>query len=165
MGRAIVMRKRVIDSTPEGSKVPTATQLWLDLDSMAVVEVTSEEKDFPIESALLPGQQRGWRAAEPGSQTIRLRFDRPQRLTRIQLSFEEMQMTRTQEFVLRYSSDGGGSFRDIVRQQWNFSAPDSLREVEDYTVDLSGVTALELTIVPDTSGGPAHATLLSLRLA
>jgi hypothetical protein len=55
--------------------------------------------------------------------------------------------------------------RDIVRQQWNFAAPDATREVEDYAVELSAVAVLELTIVPDTSGGPALASLLSLRLA
>ena len=159
------MRKRIIDSTQESSQPKSEDQRWLDLEALAAVEVTSEEKEFPIESALLPGVQPGWRAATPGSQTIRVRFDQPQKLTRIQLCFEEMQMTRMQEFVLRYLPDSGGAFRDIVRQQWNFSGPDSLREVEDYTVELSGVTALELTIVPDTSGGPAHASLLSLRLA
>ncbi len=159
------MRKSIIASTQDSSQPKSEDQRWLDLEAIAAVEVTSEEKEFQIESALLPGVQPGWRAATPGSQTIRLRFDRPQKLTRIQLNFEEIQMTRTQEFVLRYSSDAGGRFRDIVRQQWNFSGPDSLREVEDYTLDLSGVTALELTIVPDTSGGPAHASLLSLRVA
>ena len=159
------MRKRIIASTQDSRQPKFEDQRWLDLEALAAVEVTSEEKEFPIESALLPGVQPGWRAATPGSQTIRLRFDQPQKLTRIQLRFEEMQMTRTQEFVLRYSSDSEGAFRDVVRQQWNFSGPDSLREVEDYTVELPGVTALELTIVPDTSGGPAHASLLSLRLA
>jgi hypothetical protein len=159
------MRKRVIASVPQRSQLADPTQRWLDLESMAMVEVTSEEKEFPIESALLPGEQRGWRAAVPGSQTVRLLFDQPQRLTRICLSFEERQTTRTQEFVLRFSSDAGDSFRDIVRQQWNFSAPDATREVEDYALQLSDVKVLELTIVPDTSGGPAPASLLSLRLA
>jgi hypothetical protein len=159
------MRKRVIASTQEGSQVQSEDQRWLDLETIAAVEVTSEEKGFPIESALFRGEQTGWRASVPGPQTIRLRFDQPQWLTRIQLCFKETQMTRTQEFVLRYSTDASGALRDIVRQQWNFSAPDSVREVEDYTVELSGVTALELTIVPDTSGGPALASLLSLRLA
>jgi hypothetical protein len=37
-------------------------------------------------------------------------------------------------------------------------------ETEDYAVDLSGVTVLELNIVPDTSGGDARASLLGLRL-
>ena len=159
------MRKRVIASTPEDSQVKSKDQRWLNVESIASVEVTSEETGFPIQSALVPGNQRGWRAAAPGSQTIRLQFDQPQRLSRIQLCFEETQINRTQEFVLRCSSDAGGAPRDIVRQQWNFSVPDSVREVEDYTVELSGVTELELTIVPDTSRGPARATLFSLRLA
>jgi hypothetical protein len=159
------MRKRIIASTQDSSQPKPEDQRWLDLEALATVEVTSEEKEFPIESALLSGVQAGWRAATPGSQTVRLRFDKPQKLSRVQLRFEEMQMTRTQEFVLRYSSDSEGAFRDIVRQQWNFSGPDSLREMEDYTVDLPDVAALELTIVPDISGGPAHASLLSLRLA
>ena len=39
------------------------------------------------------------------------------------------------------------------------------REVEDYEIDLDGVTALELRIVPDISGGSARASLAQLRLA
>jgi len=81
------------------------------------------------------------------------------------LVFEDSENTRTQEFVLRWSPDAERSFREIVRQQWNFSPPGSVRETEDYTVELSAVTALELTIVPDKSGGAARASLASLRLA
>jgi hypothetical protein len=81
------------------------------------------------------------------------------------LVFEDSETTRTQEFVLRWSPDSGHSFREIVRQQWNFSSPDSAREIEDYTVELSGVTVLELIIAPDKSGGAARASLESLRLA
>ena len=65
-------------------------------------------------------------------------FHEPQRLRRIRLVFEDTKNTRTQEFVLRWSPGTGRSFREIVRQQWNFSSPDSVREIEDYTVDLSG---------------------------
>jgi hypothetical protein len=103
--------------------------------------------------------------ANPGTQTIRLIFDEPIKLRRIRLVFEDSENTRTQEFVLQWSADGGHSFREIVRQQWNFSSPDSVREVEDYAVDLSAVTVLELIIVPDKSGGAARASLASLRLA
>jgi hypothetical protein len=159
------MRKRIVATHPPGSQVDSGKQSWLDLDRLATVEVTSEDKDFPIDAALLPGGERGWRAATSGAQTIRLLFDQPQRLTRIWLSFEEGQTTRTQEFVLRFSRDKGVSFRDIVRQQWNFAAPDATREMEDYAVDLSDVGILELTIVPDVSGGPARASLVALRLA
>jgi hypothetical protein len=156
------MRKRQISPTP--ASVRPSSESWLDVDGAASVEVTSEENGFPIESALL-GVEGGWRAADAGTQTIRLIFDEPQKLRRIWLIFEDSENTRTQEFVLRWSSDSGNSFREIVRQQWNFSPPESVREVEDYAVELSEVTALELSIMPDTSGGAARATLTSLRVA
>src|SRR2546425_12848897 len=116
------MRKRLITPIPQDA--PPRDEGWLDLDGAAVVEVTSEEKDYPVESALVSGEMRGWRAASPGTQTIRLLFDQPQRLRRISLVFEETETERTQEFVLRWSPDGGRSFREIVRQQWNFSPLD-----------------------------------------
>jgi hypothetical protein len=156
------MRKRLI--TPSPQDAAPRDESWLDLDRAAVVEVTSEEKEHPVEAALVSGGMRGWRADSPGTQTIRLMFDAPQRLTRIALVFEETETERTQEFVLRWSPDGGRSFREIVRQQWNFSPPNTIREVEEYRVELSGVTVLELVIVPDISRGTARASLKSLRL-
>ena len=156
------MRKHLIAPIPQSA--PALNEGWLDLDGAAVVEVTSEDKEHPVESALVPGETRGWRAATSGTQTVRLIFDEPQRLTRISLVFEETETERTQEFVLRWSGDGGRSFREIVRQQWNFSPPNTSREVEEYQFDLSGVTVLELIIVPDISRGSAHASLKSLRL-
>jgi hypothetical protein len=157
------MRKHLIAPIPQSASA--LNEGWLDLDGAAVVEVTSEDKEHPVESALVPGETRGWRAAASGTQTVRLIFDEPQRLTRIALAFEETETERTQEFVLRWSSDGGRSFREIVRQQWNFSPPNTSREVEEYQFDLSGVTVLELIIVPDISRGSARASLKSLRLS
>jgi hypothetical protein len=157
------MRKRVI--TPIPQSIRSHDEGWLDLDRAASVEVTSEEKDYGIDSALVSGETRGWRAASPGTQTVRLIFDQPQRLRRISLAFEENEIKRTQEFVLRWSPDGGRSFREIVRQQWNFSPPDTVREVEEYQVELSGVTVLELIIVPNNNGGAVRASLKSLRLS
>jgi hypothetical protein len=157
------MRKRLIGSDPP--ETPAAAPGWLDLDLLAQVEISSEDADHPVESALVPGTGPGWRAAAPGEQTLRLRFDEPQTLKQIHLVFQEGEQGRTQEFVLRWSPDGGQSYREIVRQQFNFSPPATTREVEDYHVDLARVTALELQIVPDISGGPARATLDQLRLA
>jgi hypothetical protein len=157
------MRKRLI--TPISQDAPHLDEGWLDLDRAAVVEVTSEDKDYPVEAALVSGEMRGWRAGSPGIQTIRLIFDEPQRLIRIALVFEETETERTQEFVLRWSPDSGLSFREIVRQQWNFSPPKTVREIEDYRIDLSGVTVLELVIVPSISRGAARASLKSLRLS
>jgi hypothetical protein len=152
------MRKRPF-TTP--ATVQAQGQRWLDLEHAATVEVTSEDKDFPIDSSLSIEQKQGWRAAEPGVQTIRLLFDEPQEIRCISLVFEEDAVKRTQEFVLR----SGGPFREIVRQQWNFSPPSATREAEEYRVELSDVTVLELTIVPDISGGATCASLKGLRLA
>jgi hypothetical protein len=157
------MRKRLIPETSEAVRSSAAD--WLDLERTAVVEVTSEEKDYPVEAAFSLTDAGGWRAAAPGVQTIRLVFDQPQRLKRISLVFEENETARTQEFVLRWSSDAGNSFREIVRQQWNFSPPQTVRQSEEYQVELSSVAVLELIIVPNISGGPARASLKSWRLA
>ena len=157
------MRKRLI--TPSSESIRTQSEGWLDVERAAVVEVSSEDAQCPVESAFVSGDARGWRAAAPGSQTIRLVFDQPQRLKCISLAFEENETARTQEFVLRWSPDGGSSVKEIVRQQWNFSPPESVREVEEYRVDLSGVTVLELIINPNISGGAARASLKNLRLS
>ncbi len=157
------MRKRFITPPPQGAKF--ARELRLDLSTSALVEVTSEEKDYPIESALIPGESKGWRAAEAGTHIIRLIFDRPQKLKLISLVFEEKETSRTQEFVLRWSSDREGRLREIVRQQWNFSPPHTTTEVEEYRVELSDVSVLELTITPDIAGGMARASLNSLAVS
>jgi nuclear transport factor 2 (NTF2) superfamily protein len=156
------MRERLIAPVPPS--VSLAAWEWLDVAKVALVEVTSEDKTHTIESALVEGETRAWRAAEPGLQTIRLLFDKPQRIKRIQLAFEETETKRTQEFTLRWSQDGGQSYREIVRQQWNFSPPGTVREIEDYVVTLPDVTVLELNIMPDQSGGEARSSLLHLRL-
>ena len=157
------MRKRLI--TPTAESIRTRGEGWLDVESEAVVEVTSEDKDFPVESAFVSGDTPGWRAAAPGTQTIRLIFDQPQRLRCISLLFEENETPRTQEFVLRWSPESGGSLREVVRQQWNFSPPESIRESEEYRVELSNVTLLELVIKPNIGGGLSRASLKNLRLS
>jgi hypothetical protein len=53
----------------------------------------------------------------------------------------------------------------FLRGEWNFSPPQAIREIEEYQVDLPGVTVLELVIVPDISRGSARASLRSLRLS
>ena len=156
------MRKRIIGTSPPGAL--EASPDWLPLEQIASVEVSSEESSHPVEDALLPGAETGWRAALPGEQTIRLNFDNPQQLRRILVRFIEREGARSQEFVLRWSPDGGKTFHEIVRQQWNFNPQTSADEVEDYQVELQGATLLELKIVPDKSGGEAHASLAQLAL-
>ena len=157
------MRKHIIVKDIQGVIPPGEN--WLDLDSLAQAELTSEDPSHPIESALKPGMGSGWRASKPGRQTVRLLFDEPVRIRRVHLVFHEEERQRTQEILLRWSSDGGHSYQDIVRQQYNFSPPDSTREIEDYEVDLAGLTILEIILAPDISGGDALASLAELRLA
>jgi len=157
------MRKRIIAHVQK--EISSPDQDWLNVEGLAEVEITSEDAAHPIECALLPDRASGWRAAGPGQQTIRLLFNHPQRLRRIWMNFFEPLTERTQEYVLRWSPDSGQSFREIVRQQWNFSPQGTTRETEDYHVELPAVTVLELNIIPDISGGSAIASLAQLRLA
>ena len=157
------MRKRIITRGTQDVMPPD--QDWLDLENLAEVEVTSEDASHPIDSALKTGEESGWRASESGQQTIRLLFDKPLRVRRIRLVFQEDEQDRTHEFVLRWSSDGGKSYREIVRQQYNFSVPHNILEIEDYAVDLVELTALELSIVPDISGGFSRASVAQFYLA
>ena len=78
------MRKTI--KNPEIA-LASETTPWLDLGTIARVEVTSEDGQYPVESAFDEKDERGWRAAERGKQTIRLYFDTPQRLRRIRLRF------------------------------------------------------------------------------
>jgi hypothetical protein len=63
-----MMRKRVQSVVVKNS--PVVDPDWLDLEGLAQVEVTSEDPAHPIESALLPGTESGWQAAQAGKQTI-----------------------------------------------------------------------------------------------
>ena len=138
---------------------------WLDVGAIAQVEVTSEDPLYPIEAAFTDGDKRGWRAAEPGKQTIRLFFDEPQRIRRILLRFVDLHAERTQQFTLQWSKDKSDALRPLFQQQWNFSPSGSTSQIEDYEVDLDGVWMLQLVIDPDISKGPAVASLASWRLA
>ena len=157
------MRKQIVPVRPAtGSGRDDG---WLDLGAIAEVEITSEDPEHPIESALLAGQAGGWRAGAPGRQTIRLLFSAPQELTRIHLHFDERSVARTQEYVLQWSAGRGQPCREIVRQQWNFSPGGATVEIEDHQVDLPSVGVLELIIDPDSGNEVAFASLLRMRVA
>ena len=157
------MRKTAL--SPIGNCSGAPGHDWLDLDQAARVEVSSEAEGYPVEGALLKDVRGGWRASEPGSQTIRLLFDHPQTIRVIRLVFKEREFARTQEFVLRWLPQGTRDWKDVVRQQWNFSPPVAEDESEEYKVNLPSATGLELSIRPDISGGETRASLESLKLS
>jgi hypothetical protein len=158
------MRKRIMvpSRIHEQSNRP---EKWLDLEQIATVEVTSEDPNFPVESVFNVSNGPGWRALLKGEQHIRIIFDQPTSIQRIHLRFVEPALERTQEFTVRWSSAQGGSPKEIVRQQWNFSPAGSTSEVEDYQLSLEAVAVLELAIKPDLGGGEVVATLAEWSIA
>lgn len=157
------MHKTLINQHPENH--PTPDPDYLDLEHLAQVEISSECPEHPIETVLVEGSGSGWQAACPGEQTIRFIFDQPQTIKHISLLFDEQEQSRTQEFVLLWRMDNEDYFREILRQQYHFSPPLTAREIENFSVDLKQLKALELRIIPDISGGEACAKLTRLRLS
>jgi hypothetical protein len=102
------MRKHIINAAEPD---PLQTCEWLNIEKIARVEISSEDPQYPIESAFKLGKSPGWRASQPGEQTIRLLFDEPQDLRRIQLRFSEPLVERTQQFTLRWADRPTGPCR------------------------------------------------------
>ena len=146
---------------------PDATTGEIDIAAVATVLVTSEAPDHPIDLAFDyhrgPGGTR-WIAGEPGEQTVILAFDAPQTINQILLEVEELEVARTQELQLSLSCDGGKTYRELLRQEFNFSPPGTTFEREKWTVTAQGVTHLRLVIKPDKGDKPCLATLTSLIL-
>lgn len=161
--RRLTMRKTTINPPKENAL--SAGLNFLDVAQLAQVEISSECEEHPIESALVTDSGQRWQAACSGEQTIRLIFDQPQTVKHIYIRFDEQEQSRTQEFVLLWRMDNEASFREILRQQYHFSPPLTSREIEEFTVDLKQLKALELKIIPDITGGEACAKLTRLRLA
>lgn len=160
------MRKSIV--TPVEATATPIGALWRDLERIARVEMTSEDSDFPVEHALGKTVTTGWRASLPGPQVIRLHFDEPLTIRRIQVHFIDRAAERSQEFALFVNSEAG-ALREVVRQQWTFSPGGAAEEIEDYVVALTGVTLIELQIDPDRSHNASdsqnYASLASLKIA
>jgi hypothetical protein len=159
------MRKSIV--SPSAAATTPISDLWRDLERIARVEISSEDEQFPIEHALGKKETTGWRAAETGPQLIRLHFDEPLNIKRLRLHFVDKAAERSQEFAVYAGS--GTELKEVVRQQWSFSPQGSTEEIEEYTVNLSGITTLEIRIDPDRSHDPKqsqnYASLQSLKLA
>ena len=156
------MQKRIIATNH--AEIEASRTGFLDLDTLAEVEITSEHPEHPIDAALLPGSIGGWRAGTPGCQIIRLHFKQAQAVCCIQLDFIESAVSRTQEYLIRLSADEGKSFVDIVRQQWNFHPQGSTTESEQHVLNFPAVNTIELNINPDVGNSNAFASLASLRV-
>jgi hypothetical protein len=159
-----MLRKQIIMATPANPVRPPGE---IDIAVVATVQVTSEAPDHPIDFAFDPHRGPGstrWIAGEPGEQSVILAFDVPQTIRHILLEVEELEVARTQELHLSLSCDGGRTYRELVRQEYNFSPPATAFEREDWAVTAESVTHLRLVIKPDKGDKPSRATLTSLVL-
>ena len=158
------MRKQILKSNPATS-APLLGEL--DVATLATVAVTSETADHPVEHAFDnrrgPGGSR-WVAETAGEQTLILAFDAPQDLRQVSVEVEENQASRTQELQLAVSHDGGNTYRELLRQEFNFAPPGTTFEREEWTVAAGGVTHLRLRIKPDKGDRPCRASLTTLSL-
>jgi F5/8 type C domain len=141
-----MIRKKLIQQAGEES------EKWLDLARCATFEVTSEDPTGPLENALTSDSTK-WIAETPGEQILRIRFDQPQDIAKIRVLFEETATSRSQEFAIFWLPAGESAWREVVRQQFNFSPPNTTQEQETFHVPLKKAEGLELRIVPERSGG------------
>ena len=159
-----MLRKHIVKVSPS-HPVPQPGEM--DIAATATVQVTSEDPTHPIEHVFDtrrgPGGSR-WVAAEPGEQTLILAFDTPQIIHQTILEVEESEVSRTQELQLSVSHDGGQTYRELRRQEYNFSPPGTTFEREAWTVLAEGVTHLQLWMKPDKGGKSCRATLTSVVL-
>jgi hypothetical protein len=159
-----MLRKQILNVPPQ-SQAPMAGEI--DVAAVATVLVTSEDPGHPVDHAFDdrrgPGGSR-WVAGETGEQTVILAFDAPQAIRRVALEVAEPEVARTQELQLAISCDGGRTYRELVRQEYNFSPPGTTFEHEDWAVNAEGVTHLRLQIKPDKGRKPCLATITSLVL-
>jgi len=158
------MRKQILKSQPT---VATPTQGGLDIAAVATVLVTSELAGHPVENAFDgrrgPGSSR-WISEIGGEQTMILAFDEPQTIRTAGIDIEETEESRTQELQLAVSCDGEKTYREVVRQEFNFAPPNTTFEREEWNVGADAVTHLRLQIKPDKGGRPCRATLTALVL-
>jgi hypothetical protein len=160
-----MLRKQIISKR---SEEPTSLQGEIPIADVATVQVTSEAADHPIDHAFDrsrgPGASR-WIADAPGEQSVVLVFDSPRTIRQIGLEVEELTVSRTQELAVSVSADGGRTYRELVRQEFNFSPPGTSFERERWSVSADAVTHLRLEIKPDKGGRVGRATLTSLAVA
>jgi hypothetical protein len=139
----------------------------ISIPDVATVFVTSEMPSHPVDyicdGQRGPGSTR-WIADEVGDQTVVLAFDTARKLKKVKLEVEEPDTSRTQELALAISGDGGQTYREVVRQEYNFSPPSTTFEREEWRVPSEGVTNVRLWIRPDKGGKPCRATITSLAL-
>ena len=157
-----MLRKRIV---PDEAAPPLAASIGRDIPALATVLVTSEACGHPIDCAFDGVRGRGasrWIAGQTGEQTLTLAFDAPLSIRKVVVEVEERAVARTQEIALAVSEDDGHSYRELLRQEYNFSPPGTTFEHEEWSLDIPAATHLRFRIKPDKGGNPCRATLTTV---
>jgi hypothetical protein len=157
-----MLRKQIL-SNPSAAGAPRADVK--DIPALATVFVTSEAPGHPVDylfdASGGPGGTR-WMAGADGEQTLVLAFDAPQTIRAIGIEAEEPSATRTNVLVISLSGDGGRTYQERIRQEFNFSQPGTTFEREEWAVPAERITHVRVVIQPDKGHAPHRATLTSL---
>ena len=135
------------------------------MKALARFEATSEDSRYPIESAFEEDGQ-GWRAVEVGEQAIRARSSTNHNASKKidSAPYNPIRNARSSSHCIGQRVHTATP-RPLVREQWNFSPPGSIMQIEEYEVDLHGVRLFQLVVRPEIKRSPAVATLVSWHLA
>ena len=136
--------------------------------SAATVLVSSEAEGHPIANAFDDTRGPGatqWIAGETGEQKLIIAFHQIQTIRRVTMEVEERESSRTQEVHLAVSSNGGETYRELLRQEFTFNPDTTTWECEDWAVAEFNVTHVKLSIRPDKGRHDCIAKLTSLVLA
>ena len=139
----------------------------LPLVSLAEVQATSEEAGHPIVFAFDDSDGSGatsWKAGTPGEQTVTVVFRKACRVAQVTMQVEEREVARTQEVQLAVSTDGGLTYRELIRQEFTFSPDGATWEDETWTVQQEHVTHVRLIIIPDKGRSDVYAALTTFGL-
>ncbi len=163
-----MLRKLIIPASPDPADPRTSLEPErMYIPALATVLVTSEAPEHPVDCLFDgrdgPGGTR-WVASVDGEQALILAFDTPQTIREVGLETEESQVSRNQVLTLSLSQDGGQTYREILRQEFNFSPPGTTFERERWTVPAARVSHLRVTIRPDKGGNLGRASLTSLTI-
>ncbi|HEX3204455.1 MAG TPA: discoidin domain-containing protein [Nitrospiraceae bacterium] len=157
------MRKHILSAAPE-----SADQPGIDVRSLATVYVTSEDSAHPIDLAFDGHHGPGgtyWLAAQPGPQKIIVAFDTPHTIQKVIVETEEREASRTQEMALAISRDGGSTYRELRRQEFNFNPDSTTWEREEWILAEADVTHVSLSIKPDKGRKDCRASLTTFALS
>ena len=135
-----------------------ADDRWLDREALADVTII-------VGGERVARSPHGWSADCPGEQMIEIRFRHSTSVSRLRVVSWEVDQSRTQEMTIWACLRRGEGHREVMRQRFTFRPGGATAQVEEYALQLTEVSALQVRIVPCIDGRRAVARVSELRIA